>query len=165
MTVTQPAEAAASQPASSQWRQTAKGVELQIPAGWQPRKNPDFELMLVPRTQSADPAQITFDIPDLPPHLPWMIQMTRIEHDYLADLKKKHPDLKRQEAGNATVSSATARLIHSIWHEDGKAYDDIVLLMIHANGVYILDAQTDNAHLPAARRAFDQIRASLKWSK
>lgn len=120
--------------------------------------------MLVPAGATTDEPQITLDVPDLPPHMPWMIQMSRIEHDYLADLKKSHPDLKLQDATDAHVPGATARLVRSNWHQDKTEHDDVVLLMIHASAVYILDARTDAPHLPSTRAAFDSIDASIKWT-
>ena len=35
-------------------------------------------------------------------HMPWMIQMNRMEHDYVADLKKSHPDVKLTDATGAS---------------------------------------------------------------
>ena len=120
--------------------------------------------MLVPIGATTDEPQITLDVPDLPPHMPWMIQMSRIEHDYLADLKKSHPDLKLQDATDAHVPGATARLVRCNWRQDKAEHDDVVLLMIHASAVYILDARTDAQHLPSTRAAFDSIDASIRWT-
>ena len=156
---------AATEPAPGTWENAAKGIRFSYPLSWQPRKNPDYELMLIPAAGAGDDPRITIDIPDLPPHLPWMIQMSRIEHDYLADLKKSHPDLKVEDASDTKIPEATARLVRSTWHQDKVAHEDVVLFMIHANAVYILDARADTQHLPAARSAFDSIEASIHWTK
>jgi hypothetical protein len=156
---------ATSQPAPGTWENAAKGIRVSYPLSWQPRKNPDYELMLIQAGGAGEDPRITIDIPDLPPHLPWMIQMSRIEHDYLADLKKSHPDLKLEETTDAKVPNATARLVRSTWHEDRIMHEDVVLFMIHANAVYILDARADAQHLSAARSAFDSIEASIHWTK
>jgi hypothetical protein len=121
--------------------------------------------MLVPARAAGEDRRITMDVPDLPPHLPFMIQMSRIEHDYLQDLKKEHPDLQVKDSAEAKVPESTARLVRSVWHQDGTAFEDVVLLMIHASGVYILDARTAEAQLGPTRVAFDSIRNSIVWAR
>lgn len=161
----QPIPLAASAPSSVLWDNSPKGIKLRYPADWQPRKNPDYELMLLPPGASKDDRRITVDIPDLPPHLPFMIQMGRVEHDYVQDLKKDHPDLQVQDSVGANVPDSNAKLIRSYWHQNGTTYHDTVLLIIHASAVYILDAQCDEADLNATRSAFDSIRGSIVWTK
>lgn len=150
-----------------------RGVRLSYPSDWRPRKSADYELLLLPSTRPnssrSDAAgtdrRITMDIPDLPPHLPWMIQMGRIEHDYVEDLRKQHPDLKVDEASDANLPNSKSRLVRLSWRQNEMAYHDVALLIIHADGVYILDAQSDGDHYPATRRAFDLIRSSLRWTR
>ncbi|HEY8749737.1 MAG TPA: hypothetical protein VIM11_17270 [Tepidisphaeraceae bacterium] len=156
---------AETKPASRTWE--AKGVRVTIPTGWQEKKDPDFELFLIlpSPAQSDDAPRITFDVPDLPPHMSWMIQMARIQHDYEADLKKVHPDLKLDDASDVKIPNTTARLVRSTWHQNGLAHEDTALLMIHANGVYILDAQASEKQLTAVHAAFEAMRASLEWTK
>lgn len=150
-------------PASVSWKK--KGVELRYSSDWKSINDPDYELALIPAGATGKKRRITVDVPDLPPHFAWMIQMGRVEHDYLADLKKEHPDLKVVESSDAKVPDSTARLVRSTWHEGQQSQHDVVLLIIHAGAVYILDAQTDEPHLAETRAAFDAIRASLKWTK
>jgi len=143
----------------------AKGIRFSLPADWAPKKNPDFELMLLPAGSRSDEPRITLDVPELPPHLPWMIQMNRIEHDYVADLKKAHADLKVDDASDVKIPNTVARLVRTTWHEKDQPHDDVALLMIHANAVYILDARAEQAQIEKARAAFEGIRASMKWTK
>ena len=142
-----------------------KGVRLKYPADWRAKKDPDYELMLLPPGANSDDRHISVDIPDLPPHLPWMIQMNRIEHDYVQDLRKKHPDLKEESAADAKVPNSKSRLVRSSWHQNGKTFNDDALLIIHSDGVYILDAQADADHLRPTRAVFDTIQSSLQWTK
>ena len=151
-------------PAGVEWNKSSKGIKLKYPSDWKPKKDPDFELALCPAETKKDD-RITVDIPDLPPHLPFMIKMTRVEHDYLADLKKAHPDLQTKKASDINLPDSQARLIESTWHTNKQAYDDVALLVIHASNVYIFDAQTDDADLTATRAAFDSIKASIQWTK
>lgn len=162
----EPAAAPKSAPAPVQWSDAHKNLKLSYPGDWKAKKNPDYELLIVPAgAAGGDDRRITMDVPDLPPHLPFMIQMSRIEHDYIQDLKKEHPDLQVKDSAEAKVPESTARLVRSVWHQDGAACDDVVLLMIHASGVYILDARTPDARLGPTRAAFDSIRNSLVWTK
>ncbi|HEY2587578.1 MAG TPA: hypothetical protein VGI81_17665 [Tepidisphaeraceae bacterium] len=161
----EPAAAPTSGPTPVQWSDANKNVTLRYPGDWKAMKNPDYELMIVPAGAAGDDRRITMDVPDLPPHLPFMIQMSRVEHDYVQDLKKEHPDLQVKDSADAKVPESTARLIRSVWHQNGAAWDDVVLLMIHASGVYILDARTPDAQLAPTRAVFDSIRGSLVWTK
>jgi len=155
--------APASRTALVEWEDSAKGVRLSYPSTWKRVKNPDYELTLLPQGATSEDRRITMDIPELPPHLPWMIQMSRVEHDYLDDLKKQHSDLKVQESKDGKVPNSTSRIVASVWHEGKTPHEDIVLLMIHASAVYILDAQTDDPHLADTRGVFDSIESSLRW--
>src|SRR5579859_490339 len=151
------ANAAETRPASHTWE--ARGVRVSVPAGWREQKNPDYELYLIPAgaTPSApdEDARITFDVPDLPPHLPFMLQMSRIEHDYEADLKKAHPDLKVDQAADVKIPEATARLIESSWHQNGVRHEDEALLMVHANGVYIMGMRAGEKRLAEVKAAYE----------
>jgi hypothetical protein len=163
---TQPATAPATAQASVTWSLADKGIaKLQYPADWQAKKNPDYELMLVPAGARSDERRITLDVPDLPPHLPFMLQMGRIQKDYVADLKKDHPDLQVEDAVDQQLPNSTARLIRSGWNQAGMEHRDVALLIIHDSAVYILDAQTDQPHLAVTRAAFDAIRGSLQWTR
>ena len=152
-------------PASQIWDGSAKGVKVKYPADWQPRNNPDYELMLIPVGAAGGERRITIDVPDLPPHFAFMIQMGRVERGYIEDLKKDHPDVQINEAIDAHLPECKARLIRSTWHQKNQAFDDVALLMIHAGDVYILDAQTEEATLPATQTAFDLIESSIVWTK
>ena len=143
----------------------SKGVQITYPGDWQPKKNPDFELMLIARGSTGDEPRITLDVPDLPPHLPFMIQMSRIEHDYLDDLKKSHSDLKMDEDSDVSSKVTIAKLVRSHWMEQSKQHDDVVLLMIHASAVYILDLRTDEPRMKTTRSVFDSMRQSIQWLK
>ena len=161
------AKAAQTRPASRTWE--ARGVRVTVPAGWEEKKNPDYELYLILAGAAPSPSdedvRITFDVPDLPPHLPWMIQMSRVERDYEADLKKEHPDLKVEEASDVKIPETIARLVRATWHQSGILHQDMALLMIHASGVYILDARAAEKQMPETKAAFEAMCASIVWKK
>ena len=159
----QTAAAATSRTAPVSWEK--RGIRLTYPPPWDVRQSSDYGLMLVPVGASADEPRSTVDIPALPPHMPWMIQINRMEQDYLADLKKSHPDMKLIDATDLNLPNTTARLVRTSWHQSDVVHDDVALLMIHANAVYILDARADEKHLASTRKTFDSIEASIQWSK
>ena len=161
----EPAAASTSAPSLVLWDKSAKGIKLKYPADWQPKKNPDYELMLLPAGASKDDRRITVDIPDLPPHLPFMIQMGRVEHDYIQDLKKDHPDLQVQDSVVVKLPESNAKLVRSQWRQNGTVYHDVALLVIHASAVFIVDAETGEADLPITRSAFDLMTGSIVWTK
>jgi hypothetical protein len=161
----EPAAGSTSAPSLVLWDKSAKGIKLKYPADWQPKKNPDYELMLLPAGASKDDRRITVDIPDLPPHLPFMIQMGRVEHDYVQDLKKDHPDLQVQDSVVVKMPESTAKLVRSQWRQNGTVYHDVALLIIHASAVFIVDAQAGEADLSSTRSAFDSMTGSIIWTK
>ena len=160
-----PASVRTTAPATVAWEDKGRGIRLCYPGDWQPKRSPDYDLMLIQGGASPEDRRITLDVPDLPPHLPWMIQMSRIQHDYLEDIRKSHPDLRLDEAADARVPNAVARLVRSSWRQGRQVENDVALLMIHNNAVYILNARADQPHLPATRNAFDSIESSLRWTK
>jgi hypothetical protein len=162
-TTSQTAAAPTSRAAPVSWEK--RGIKLTYPPPWKPKQSNDYELMLVPAGASADEPRITMDIPVLPPHMPWMIQMSRMEQDYLADLKKSYPDVKLIDATDVKIPHANARLVRASWHQGNIVHDDVALLMIHANSVYILDARADEKYLASTRKTFDAVQASIQWSK
>lgn len=161
----QPAAQATSAPVPVAWDDSAKGIKLKYPGNWRPKRTPDFELMILPADATGDDRRITVDVPDLPPHLPFMIQMSRVEHDYVADLKKEHSDLQVKESKEVALPESKARLLRSVWRQNGAAYDDVALLIIHASAVFIVDARTGDAQLSSTRAAFDSMRDSIVWTK
>ena len=94
-----------------------------------------------------------------------MIRMGSVRQGYVDDLKKAHADLNILAETDVKVPDSQARLVRSNWHEAGRVEDDVALLIIHAGQVYILDARTDEQHLPETRAAFDAIQSSLQWAK
>lgn len=143
-----------------------KGTHFQYPNNWKPKPDKDYELHLVPADGAAN-RDITFDIPDLPPHFPGMIRIGLIENGYTGDLKKQHKDLHIDSAADFALkdSAAKARLVISSWNQNGTKHDDVGLLIMRKEVVYILSCNADEKDLPAVRADFDKIVSSLRWDK
>lgn len=122
-------------------------------------------LVLAPADGATSPQRIRLDVPDLPPHFPGMIKLGLIQNGYLDDLRRQHPDLKVDESSERSVPGASARLVRSTWQQNGRPLDDVALMMIHGERVFILSMQADADHLGPTRGAFDQIARSVTWTK
>jgi len=160
----QPAAAPASQPADVAF-QDKSGVRLQYPSGWKSQASDDFVLLLVPGDDPKSRRRIRLDVPDLPPHFPGMIRPGLVQNGYLNDLRKEHPDLNVEEAVDRNVPGASARLVRSAFQQNGQRYENVALIMIHADRVYILSMITDADQLSATRGVFDRVAASVRWTK
>jgi hypothetical protein len=152
-------------PTPVQWENVPNGVQIHYPGDWTPKKDPDYELMLLPPASSPADRRITIDIPDLPPHLPFMIQMGSVSRGYIDDLRKEHADLYIDEQKDISMPDAKAKLIRSSWTRDKIIHRDVALLIIHASAVYIIDSQCDDAATAATRCTFDSIVGSIRWVK
>lgn len=171
---TTPATAAASNPApSSAPAQTTvlyddkkDGVQFQYTSEWVSKPDKDYVLQLVPAADPGGDRRILFDVPDLPPHFPGMIQLGLIENGYVGDLKETHKDAHTvSSADHPMQEGAKMRLVESSWTQDGKPYSNVALLMMHKDHVYILSCRSDPAHLAVTRADFDRAAASLHWTK
>lgn len=141
------------------------GVRLQFTSAWVSRPDPDYVLQLVPADGSTG-RRIIFDIPDLPFHIPGMIQPGLVEHGYLSDLKEKHKDLRVESSAACPIGrGAQARLVISSWTQDGGPHHNVALLIIRSDHVFILACGSDPAHLAATRTDFDAVAESLHWTK
>jgi hypothetical protein len=151
-------------PATVEYHNDKQGVRLRYPSDWSPKADKDYVLKLVP-DKHDDGRMITFDVPDLPPHLPGMITLGRMEKGYVDDLKKDHPGLKVEEATDESIPGGKGRLVRSTWVEKKEPKTDLGLLMMRGEHVYILAAQSPTAALDPVKAAFDVVAKSLQWAK
>ncbi len=132
---------------------------------WKPKEDKDYVLRLVPAAGSSDRA-ITFDVPELPFHIPGMIPLGMVANGYVDDMKKQHADLHVDEnVDHPMPGAAKSKLVRSSWKREGKSYSNVAILMIHGDQVFILAAEAEAADLAATREAFDKIAASIQWTK
>ncbi len=143
------------------------GIRICYPASWQPEKSRTAVLAVAaPAGTAAGYSSLSLDIPKMPWHIKNVIPMAVVAHDYVADLQKDQiPDASVQEEVSITVPDANARRITSVGHENGKPSIDVAVILIHADQVYILSADSDDIGRSVARQAIDSAVASLKWTK
>jgi hypothetical protein len=144
----------------SQW-----GIQLMYPAGWIPKPDRDYKLLLIPADRTTTDRSLSLEIPNLPPHVPGMIPLKLVKNGYLDDLRKSHPDLQSRDESPPTIPGAHAVLVTSTWQADGRPASETALLMTHGDHVYILRANTLGAPEPALRSAFDTMARSIQWTK
>ena len=156
-----------------------EGFRLSYPPDWKPKKSDDFTLLLLPaqapdsKAKDTDLAgsKMSVDVPDLPPHLPGMITLTPMEWNFVADQKKRFADVKVTEKTDLKIPKTSARRLVLAGHAknaDGSAgapYTVVTLLEIHADRVYLVSAEAKTDDYPAVRAAFDQVVASMTWTK
>lgn len=141
-----------------------KGTHFHYPATWEPKEDKDYELHLVPAAAPVN-CNITFDIPELPPHFPGMIRLGLIEHGWVNDQKNCHPGLNVDSRTDVPMAGANAGLVQCSWKQGGADYTLVGLLILRNDHVFILVADAEDKSLPHARADLDKIAASLHWDK
>jgi len=95
-----------------------------------------------------------------------MITVNMVASGYISDLKKNQiHDAVVNERVPITVSGCAGQRITSKGHENGQLSIDVAIILIHADKVYILSADSDEAGCDTARKTLDAAVASLKWTK
>lgn len=147
---------------------TAKKIRLSYPANWTARPSKDYVLVAAPPDGDASPSagrSISLDVPDLPPHIPGLIPMGRVEKGYVDDLKEQWPGLRVEESTSQPVAGTQARRVRSTWQTGGRARVELALIMIHADRVYIVRANGDADTQDEVRQVFDTVVGSIEWVK
>lgn len=141
--------------------QSPKGnFSVSVPGGWNKTANQDEDVLHL----GKDKASIAVIVPNLPPHLPGFIPIGGVTDGYINDLKKTHADLKVEENASLTIPDAHARRVVSTMTRDGGKWYNAALLVVHGDHVYIISTDAPDAAYPDARKAFDAMAASLKWT-
>lgn len=144
-----------------------RGIRLEYPGDWQPAKSEDYVLKVVHTGQGAGAgAEMTLDVPNLPPHVPGFIPLGMVEKGYLDDLRQNFPSLKVLQRSDYAVAGARGRLVRSTWTTaGGEERAEDALLMVHGDHVYILRLAGSPAAVEAQRPIFDETARSIRWMK
>ena len=141
------------------------GVRLTYPADWAPEKG-SKSLVDVAAPGDKAYASLSIDIPKLPWHPPGMLPLFEIQSGYVSDLKKNQiHDAQVNESVDVKVPDSSARRVKCSGHENGKVMIDVAVLIVHADRVYILSCDGDDAGYATARAALDASVASIQWIK
>ena len=159
------AAVAATGPTVRTFKSTPPLIQFNYPADWVPDKaETACFAMAAPSPDSY--SCLSLDIPKLPWHLPGMITANMVASGYAQDVKKNQiHDAVVKENCPVKITGADARRVISIGTEHGKPSIDVAMVMVHADQVYILSADSDATGSDRARKALDDAVASLKWAK
>src|SRR6266550_4669335 len=83
-----PPAVAAIQAGAGEFESRAGHFALRYPADWSSKPTREYTLLLEQRF-TAEAAQVTVDVPYIPPHLPGMMTMKLVANGYVSDLKKR----------------------------------------------------------------------------
>jgi hypothetical protein len=152
-------------PSVRTFKSTPPVIQFDYPADWIPDKA-ETACFAVTAPVTGVYSSLSLDIPKLPWHLPGMITVNMVAGGYLQDLKKNQiHDAVVKENCEVKVPGAQARRLVSVGTEHGKPSIDVAVVMVHADQVYILSADSDQNGCDLARKALDDAVASLKWAK
>lgn len=136
------------------------------PTGWTRKESNDYDLLVL---QNGDESkgQCSFDVPDLPPHIPGMIPIGSVRGGYVDDLKKNFGTVDSADSadlGKSPVPDAKQRFVRSTWTKDGTSMQETALLLVHGDHVLILRGRSPTSTESATRPALDAMIKSLRWS-
>jgi hypothetical protein len=166
--------------------QCPKGFSLKYPAAWSPYDDSKTSDSGVRNSSGADPDQvlslampadaagkvpkITVDVPVLPPHIPGLIPINLVESGFVDDLHKRYKTVHEDKSvgvniPGAVAVQATIGVAQPVDPNEDRADVIQVLLAVHGDGVYIIDAETTAAAAESARLALKTMAESLQWTK
>jgi len=162
---TSPAPAAALQPRTF----TGSGFQFDYPGDWQPAKGQTAVFAITapvnPPAATTKPS-LSLDVPKLPWHLPGMITAGMVASGYVSDLQKNQiPDAVLKEETAVTVAGENGKRVTCTGHIAGKTSTDVAIILVHADKVYILSADSDESGCDSARKTLDEAATTWKWTK
>ena len=165
---TQPSEAPKAERADADdkggtFKYDPAAVEISWPAGWKRGTVSNYEWAIVPSKDAGQDQSVSMDIPDLPPHIPGMIPVSRVCSSYVKHLGEKNGKVDKQDLTPPSIPDASMKMVRCSWSKDGKGWQETGLLIVHADHVYIFRASSDTEHEKATRETFDKVVQSLKW--
>jgi hypothetical protein len=146
------------------FRSNPAAVQFDYPADWIPDKAQTACFAI----KAAAPAysSLSLDIPKLPWHLPGMITCNMVVNGYVSDLKKNQiHDAVVKEKVPVKVCGCDGQCVTCRGHENGQASNDIAVILVHADHVYVISADSDDAGYDTAKKTLDAAVASWKWTK
>jgi hypothetical protein len=137
------------------------GIGFSLPPGWKQAPPNDTQV----RFDAPAPAKfsLTLDVPKLPWHPYGMIPIGSVRNGYVDDQKKRMPDAKSTDQPNPTVADANQKRVKTTGHLNGASVVDDAALLVHADHVYILSLDCDEAAYPSAKTALDTALQTLHW--
>jgi hypothetical protein len=140
-----------------------KGVfAFKYPADWQAINGP--EVLDIQQGNFAH-RLLTVDVPFIPPHLPGMITLARIEKGFWDDLRKRMASVQIISSGPQTMLESQARRLRATATQGGVPMSIDAVVAMRKERVYILSSETDTAGAADGDAALEMILASWKWTQ
>ncbi len=138
------------------------GFALKYPAGWQAIKGPE---VLDIEQKSFAHRLLTVDVPFIPPHLPGMITLARIEKGFWDDLKKRMSNVQIISSGPQTMVESQARRLKATAMQGDVPMSIDAVVAMRKEHVYILSSETDTPGAADGDAALEMILTSWKWTQ
>ena len=165
MPATSPVLAAVVAVPTTTYRSPVGDIQFDYPSDWKPDAT-QSSTFAVQAPANLGHSWLNLDVPKLPWHPAGMISLDMVASGYESDLKKNQiHDAVREEDCSLSIPNAKARRIISHGHDHGKMLIDMAVILIHADRVYILSTDSDDAGRASARKTLDNAVASLKWTR
>ena len=138
-------------------------VEFEYPASWHPEKDVTVVTLVPDGQKKGQPTAVAVDMPDLPPHIPFLIPIGLVDAGFVNSLKSRYQDGTIDENVEKSFPDSAAREVKASGKMDDQEVKVLAMLIVHGDHVYLIESVSDLAHLPATQAAYDAIVASWKW--
>jgi hypothetical protein len=150
---------------------TGSGISFDYPADWANEKASTAVFAVA--APGGDPSKamnpyssLSLDVPTLPWHPPGMISLGMVVSGYKSDLiKNQIHDAVVKDQSPLTIPDAKACKLTCCGHEKNRVSIDVAVIILHADHVYILSADSDDKGFDLASKTLDAAVGSLKWTK
>ena len=164
-----PPAAAAVQAGDAEFESRSGHFTLRYPADWSSKPTKEYTLLLE-QDSTRDAAQVTVDVPYIPPHFPGMMTMRLVANGYVDDLKKRLSGVSVVQEHDDTLAGAKALRLVMTGHEraGNRAGEErmlAALIAIRNERVYIVHADATPPMFGTARVAMARMIEDWDWTK
>jgi hypothetical protein len=139
-------------------------VSFAYPKSWHPAAD-DSLLTLIPASEkSLGRNHLAIDMPNLPPHIPFLIPLGSVESGFVDDLKKRYKDVKVDPSRDRSLDGAAGREVTARGSDETGPVAVKAVVCVKGDHVYLIVAETDASGAAAALRAFNMVADSLHWT-
>jgi hypothetical protein len=151
--------------AAQKYENPSAGISFSYPGNWKMQPASATEVKFDAPASGSSKAELVFDVPTLPAHIPNMIPIDAVRNGYVDDYKKKVPGAQATNLPDPTVPDARQHRVKLTGQQNGASVINEAVTLVHGDHVYILSIDCDDKSYPAAKAALDQAVQSVAWSK
>lgn len=138
-------------------------VEFEYPATWHPQKDVTVMTLVPDGQKKGGHTALAVDMPDLPPHIPYLIPIGLVDAGFVNSLKSRYQDGTIDENVEKPFPDSAAREVRASGKMGDEEVKVLTMLIVHGDHVYLIESVSDLAHLAATEAAYDAIVGSWKW--